>query len=100
MLSYARSGGELLIRLAVVDDVSNVLYMRTCEATISEAVECMKVPISALYAQNGARGVVIDQNGVPSFVPVTVLSEVGGEAYIQPIQSGVLTEGMDVQLFN
>lgn len=100
VLSYARSGGELLIRLAVVDDVSNVLYMRTCEATISEAVECMKVPISALYAQNGARGVVIDQNGVPSFVPVTVLSEVGGEAYIQPIQSGVLTEGMDVQLFN
>lgn len=100
VLSYARSGGELLIRLAVVDDVSNVLYMRTCEATISEAVECMKVPISALYAQNGARGVVIDQNGVPSFVPVTVLSEVGGEAYIQPIQSGVLTEGMDVKLFD
>ncbi|MBE5793771.1 MAG: hypothetical protein E7323_03715 [Clostridiales bacterium] len=100
VLSYARSGGELLIRLAVVGDVSDVLYMRTCEATISEAVQCMTVPVAALYTQNGSKGVVINQNGVPSFVPVNVLNEAEGKAYIQPIQSGVLTEGMDVQLFN
>lgn len=100
VLSYARSGGELLIRLAVVGDVSDVLYMRTCEATISEAVQCMTVPVAALYTQNGSKGVVINQNGVPSFVPVNVLSESEGKAYIQPIQSGVLMEGMDVQLFD
>ena len=100
VLSYARSGGELLIRLAVVGDVNNVLYMRTCEATISEAVECMTVPLSAIYSQNGSKGVVINQNGVPSFVPVNVLSEKDGKAYIQPIQSGVLAQGMDVQLFD
>ena len=100
VLSYARSGGELLIRLAVVGDVSNVLYMRTCEATISEAVQCMTVPQAAIYTQNGSKGVVINQNGVPSFVPVNVLTEGNGKAFIQPIQSGVLAEGMDVQLFN
>ncbi len=100
VLSYARTGGELLVRLAVVDDVSNVLYMRTCEATIGESVECMTVPLAALYTQNGAQGVVISQNGVPSFVPVNVLSQSGGKAYIQPIQSGVLEEGMDVRLFD
>lgn len=100
VLSYARSGGELLIRLAVVGDVSNVLYMRTCEATISEAVQCMTVPLAAIYTQNGSKGVVINQNGVPSFVPVNVLTEGNGKAFIQPIQSGVLAEGMDVQLFN
>ena len=100
VLSYARSGGELLIRLAVVGDVSDVLYMRTCEATLSEAVECMMVPVTAIYTQNGSKGVVINQNGVPSFVPANVLSEKDGKAYIQPIQSGILAEGMDVQLFD
>ena len=100
VLSYARSGGELLVRLAVVDDVTNVLYMRTCEATLSEAVQCMMVPVSAIYTQNGSDGVVINQNGVPSFVPVNVLDQLDGMAYIQPLQSGVLTEGMDVQLFD
>ncbi|MBR2925654.1 MAG: hypothetical protein IKC28_11580 [Clostridia bacterium] len=100
VLSYARSGGELLVRLAVVDDVSNVLYMRTCEASISEAVECMTVPLAAIYTQNGSKGVVIYQNGVPSFVPVNVLNQAEGKVYIQPLQSGVLSEGMEVQLFN
>lgn len=100
VLSYARSGGELLIRLAVVDDVANVLYMRTCEATISESVRCMTVPVEAIYTQNDAEGVVIDQNGVPSFVPVTILKREDGVAYIQAIQAGVLEEGKLVQLFH
>jgi hypothetical protein len=100
VLSYARSGGELLLRLAVVDDVTNVLYMRTCEATIGESVQCMTVPLAALYTQNGAQGVVITQNGTPCFVPVNVLSQSGGKAYIQAIQSDVLQEGMEVRLFD
>ena len=100
VLSYARSGGELLLRLAVVDDVTNVLYMRTCEATIGESLQCMTVPLAALYTQNGAQGVVITQNGMPCFVPVTVLSQSGGKAYIQAIQSDVLQEGMEVRLFD
>ncbi len=100
VLSYARSGGELLIRLAVVDDVANVLYMRTCEATISESVQCMTVPSAAIYTQNDAKGVVINQNGVPGFVPVRILKEAEGKVYIQAIQSGVLREGMQVYLFH
>jgi hypothetical protein len=100
VLSYARSGGELLIRLAVVDDVANVLYMRTCEATISESVRCMTVPKAAIYTQNDAQGVVINQNGVPSFVPVNILKEMDDKVYIQAVQAGVLREGMSVQLFH
>ena len=60
----------------------------------------MTVPLAAIYTQNGSKGVVIYQNGVPSFVPVNVLNQAEGKVYIQPLQSGVLAEGMDVQLFN
>ncbi|MBE5802367.1 MAG: hypothetical protein E7319_08780 [Clostridiales bacterium] len=100
VLSYARSGGELLVRLAVVDDVTKVLYMRTCEASIGEYVDCMMVPADAIYTQNGAKGVVIIQDGVQKFVPVTILNESGNEVYISAIQTGVLVEGMTVQLFD
>lgn len=44
VLSSTRSGGELLVRLAVLGDVSDVLYMRTCRAQLGEYVDCMEVP--------------------------------------------------------
>ncbi len=100
VLSYARSGGELLVRLAVVDDVTNVLYMRTCEATIGESVACLSVPTSAIYTQGGAQGVVIIQDGTPRFVPVNILSQSGGKVYFNAIQSGILYDGVTVQLFD
>ena len=59
VLSSTRSGGELLVRLAVLGDVSDVLYMRTCRAQLGEYVDCMEVPSRALYTQNDAVGVVI-----------------------------------------
>ena len=34
-----------------------------------------------------------------SFVPVTVLREEGGKAYITSIRTGYLTDGMTVRLF-
>ena len=47
----------------------------------------------------GAVGVVIVTESEPLFVPVTVLREEGGKAYVTSIRTGYLTDGMTVRLF-
>ena len=98
--SSSRSGGDLLVRLAVLGDVREVLYMRTCRAQIGEYVDCMVVPSAALYTQNEARGVVIITDSQQLFIPVNVLREEKGSAYISAVQTGILAEGMTVRLFH
>ena len=46
-----------------------------------------------------AVGVVIVTESEPLFVPVTVLREEGGKAYVTSIRTGYLTDGMTVRLF-
>ena len=99
VLSFTRSGGELLLRLAVIGDVRDVLYMRTCQAQLGEYVDCLQVPQGALYTQNNATGVVVLTEDNQVFIPVTVLRQESGTAYISPIQTGVLTAGQTVRLF-
>lgn len=99
VLSFTRSGGELLVRLAVIGDVSDVLYMRTCQAQLGEYVDCMVAPTGALYEQNNAIGVVIVTEDNQLFVPVTVHRQEGGMAYISAVQTGVLSAGQTVRLF-
>ncbi|MBP3646411.1 MAG: hypothetical protein J6K55_08295 [Clostridia bacterium] len=99
VLSFTRSGGELLLRLAVIGDVSDVLYMRTCSAQLGEYVDCLKVPQSALYVKNDANGVVLVTPDQQVFVPVNVLRKEGGMAYITPVQGGTLSSGNTVRLF-
>jgi hypothetical protein len=100
VLSSTRTGGELLVRLAVMGDVTDVLYMRTCSAELGKHVDCMKVPVAALYTQNGNTGVVIDSADGQFFIPVNVMEQSGGYAYITAIQTGQLTSGMTVRLFH
>ncbi len=97
--SFTRSGGELLVRLAVIGDVTDVLYMRTCQAQLGEYVDCLSVPKTALYEQNEAIGIVVISGDRQSFVPVSVLREENDRAYISAIQTGTLAEGMTVRLF-
>ena len=99
VLSFTRSGGELLLRLAVIGDVSDVLYMRTCSAQLGEYVDCLKVPQKALYTKNETQGVVLVTTENQVFVPVKVLRQEGGSAYISPVQTGTLTTGQTVRLF-
>ncbi len=99
VLSFTRSGGELLLRLAVMGDVLPVLYMRTCQAELGEYADCMLVPSSAIFEQGGAKGVVVIQGDQQLFVPVNVVQENGGKAYISAIQTGVLNAGQTVRLF-
>lgn len=99
VLSFTRSGGELLLRLAVMGDVRDVLYMRTCTAKLGEYVDCLKVPQKALYEKNGTPGVVLVTEENQVFVSVKVLSQGGGQAYITPVQTGTLSQGQTVRLF-
>jgi len=99
VLSSTRSGGELLVRLAVIGDVRDVLYMRTCSAELGEHVDCLKVPDDALYVKNETQGVVLVSGENQNFVPVKVLQQSGGFAYITPVQTGTLTTGQTVRLF-
>ena len=100
VLSHTRSGGELLVRLAVIGDVTDVLYMRTCQARLGEYVDCMSVPEKALYQQMDAIGVVLVTPEKDWFVPVKVLRQENGTAYISAVQTGILTEGQTVRLFH
>ncbi len=93
--SFTRASGELLVRLQVSGDVAPVLYMRTCKAELGEYVDALMVPTSALIEYEGSVGVVLPPN---TFVPVNVINTRGGDAYITPVQAGVLHEGQTVQL--
>ena len=99
VLSFTRSGGELLVRLAVMGDVNDVLYMRKCSARLGEYVDCLKVPAKALYEKNGQTGVVLAEADPQVFVPVELLRTEDGYAYITPQQTGTLTKGEVVRLF-
>ena len=99
VLSFTRSGGELLVRLAVMGDVSDVLYMRKCSARLGEYVDCLKVPVKALSEKNDQDGVVLVTPDNQVFVPVKVLREEGGYAYISPVQTGTLMKDQTVRLF-
>ncbi len=100
VISFTRSGGELLVRLAVIGDVSDVLYMRTCSAVLGENVDCLRVPKNAVHVQNGSQGVVIiGEDGTPGFAQIQVLDEADGMVYFIPATQGIVNAGDTVKLF-
>jgi hypothetical protein len=100
VLSYTRANGELLVRLAVMGDVTPVLYMRTCEAELGEYADGLMVPAAAIYTQNGEQGVVrVEADGTQVFIPITVVSTQGDKVFISAIQTGILGTGQTVRLF-
>ena len=99
VLSFTRTGGELLVRLRVESGVKNVLYMRTCQAELGENVQSLMVPARALYTQDNTLGVVIVDGSNKLFIPVSVLLRDGDQVYITAIQQGLLYEGQTVILF-
>lgn len=99
VVSFTRSGGELLVRLRVPGDVKPVLYMRTCGAVLGENVSTLCAPERAIYTQDGMTGVVVVNGSTESFIPVNVIHYDSGNAYFQAIQQGLLFEGMTVLLF-
>lgn len=97
--SFTRSGGELLVRLRVYSSVLPVMYMRTCQAELGESVSTLMVPQKAIYHQDDMSGVVMVDGANESFIPVNIIWEQDGYAYINAVQQGLIFEGMQVKLF-
>ncbi len=97
--SVTRSGGELLVRLNVVGDVSSILYIRSCHVQLSESIYSLTVPASAITTVDGEIGVVVVQSDGNYFLPVTVISQDSNEAHIVPQLDNILSVGSVVLLF-
>lgn len=99
--SFARSGGELMVRLAVSSDVTPILSVRTCRVAIGESVTGMSVPNRALRVQEGMIGVVVSDLGMNTFIPVNVITYDDENAVVTPQISGSpLQVGKTVLLFD
>ncbi len=100
VLSYTRASGELLVRLAVMGDVTPVLYMRACQAELGEYADGLMVPSTAIYTQNNQQGVVrVNDDGSQVFIPVNVVATQADKVFISGIQTGILGKGQTVRLF-
>ena len=101
VVSYTRMGGELLVRLRIEDiSVVPVLYMRTCTGVLGDSATSLTVPEKAIYTQNNQQGVVRVEGESKWFVQVTILKKQDGMCYIMPVQSGALSEGQTIKMFN
>ncbi len=99
VLSFTRSGGEMAVRLSVQAPVQPILYIRTCSGELGDNVSTLTVPSRALYTQDNMVGVVVVDGQYQTFIPVNVLENRDGTAFISAIQQGVLAEGQTVRLF-
>ncbi|MBQ9210624.1 MAG: hypothetical protein IJ153_02895 [Clostridia bacterium] len=99
VVSFTRSGGEMVVRLAVQAKVNPILYIRTCTGELGDNVSTLKVPARAIYYQDNMAGVVVVDGQYQTFIPVNILDRREGEVYISAIQQGVLAEGQTVRLF-
>ena len=99
VMSFTRTGNELLIRMSVQSSVHPVLYIRTCEAELGDSMATLMVPQEAIYVQDNMPGVVIVDGQYQTFIPVNVIEKRDGYVYVRGIQQGVLFEGQTVRLF-
>lgn len=101
VVSFSRIGSDLLLRMRIRSSVEPVLNIRTCGATVGDFVSGVHVPIRALYTYDNMIGVVVIENGLQTFVPVTVISYSDDEtAFVRPTLSGSpLEAGKTVMLF-
>lgn len=99
--SFARIGGDLLLRMRVRSSVEPVLNIRTCGATVGDFVSGLYVPSNAIYTMDNMIGVVVMDGGLQTFVPVTVISYPDERtAFVRPTLPGSpLQEGKTVMLF-
>ena len=101
VISFSRIGSDLLLRMRIRSSVEPVLNIRTCGATVGDFVSGVHVPIRALYTYDNMIGVIVLENGIQTFVPVTVISYSDDEhAFVRPTLSGSpLEAGKTVMLF-
>ena len=99
VLSFEHTGGELLIRLGIPDGVRSVLSKRASRVELYDEESALVVPSRAIYRQDGMQGIVVVDGNTQSFIPVTVIRQEGNDYFINPINQGLLFEGMVIRLF-
>ena len=99
VVSFTRSGGEMVVRLSVQAPVQPILYIRTCTGELGDSVSTLTVPARAIYYQDDMAGVVVVDGQYQTFIPVNILDKRDGAVYISAIQQGVLSVGQTVRLF-
>ena len=99
VVSFTRSGGEMVVRLAVQEKVKPILYIRACTGELGDNISTLMVPARAIYYQDNMPGVVVVDGQYQTFIPVNILEKRDGAVYISAIQQGVLAEGQTVRLF-
>ena len=100
VVSFARTGGELVVRLSVQSSVMPILYVRSCTGVLGDSVSSLTVPERAIYYQDNMPGVVLVDGDYQWFIPVNIQGKRDGMCFIAAIQQGVLFEGQTVRLFN
>ena len=87
--SFSRIGSDLLLRMRISSSVEPILNIRTCGATVGDFVSGVYVPVNALYTYDNMMGVIVLENGIQTFVPVTVISYTDDDrAFVRPTLSG------------
>ncbi|MBQ7850819.1 MAG: hypothetical protein IJ343_13925 [Clostridia bacterium] len=99
VVSFTKSGGELLVRLRVNGPVEQVMYLRSCEAVLGESMSTLMANERAIHEQDGMTGVVLIEGSTQSFIPVNVLLYQDGYVYFQTVQQGMLYEDDEILLF-
>ena len=59
VVSFTRSGGDLVVRLSVRAPVQSVLYVRTCQGELGDNIATLTVPQRAIYYQDNMPCVVV-----------------------------------------
>ena len=100
VVSFTKSGGELLVRLRISGSVQQVMYLRSCGAVLSESMSTLMVNERAIHTRDDMTGVTVVDGSTESFIPVNVIHVLDGYAYFQTVQQSVLFEGMEVRLYD
>ena len=85
--SFTQIGSDLLLRLRVSQNVSPVLNIRTCKASVGNTVMAYSVPVEALYEPDGLhKYVIVLSGGQQVAVEITELNRLpDGTVYVNPI---------------
>ncbi|MBR1707941.1 MAG: hypothetical protein IJ719_03800 [Clostridia bacterium] len=98
--SFTRIGNDLLLRLRVSQDVTNVLNIRTCAAQVGNFTQGYYLPQSVLYEPgDGKRYVIVLDGDKQVAVEVYVTPADGNQVFVRPVESGSpLDQGKPVQI--
>lgn len=96
VVRVSKTGTSVLAQLEITDPIGPLIYQRTCNVVLGTNLTGLSVPTRAIDEKNGQYGVWLYDVPGGTFVPVEVISVMGGNALITPLVDGVLTSGSRV----